>query len=824
ALLHRYSGQDDMVVGTPAANRGRTELENLIGFFVNSLALRLDLAGDPGFERLADRVREAALGAYTFQDVPFEKLVEELQPRRDLSRQPLVQAMLVVENRQGPELALPGLRAEPLGRTGAPAAFDLTMGILTGGRGLPAMLDYNPDLFEAATAQRLLGHFEALLAGAIAAPDLPLSRLPLWSTAERHQLLREWQGERLELPTGATLHERFGARAALAPDSVALVWERGEMTYGELARRAAALGGRLRAAGVRPGVIVGLCAERSPELVIGMLGILMAGGAYLPLDPALPGDRLAWMLEDARAGVVLTQERWRQALPAGLNAVVLLDSELPEPLLEPSRMADVAGATELDLAYVLYTSGSTGQPKGVMVPHGGACATLVWRLQEYALGPRDRVLQSIPFTFDPSVWQIFGALLAGARLILVSPDRQQDVGYLGQLIRDHRITIADFPPSLLQVLLERQAFAQALALRCLFVGGEAFPPELKDRGVAALGGTGLYNIYGPTEACIDIACWDCRREMGGGRVPVGRPIAGKRVFLLDAALEPVPIGLPGELCVGGDGLARGYLGRPDLTAEVFIPDPFAAVPGDRLYRTGDRSRFRPDGVIELLGRFDRQVKIRGLRVELGEIEALLGRYPGVAEAAVVMRDEAAGSPRLVAYFVAREAVDVAALSALLRAKLPSYMVPSAFVRLAALPVTANGKIDREALPAPPPAGAGRETAFTAPETDLERTIVRIWQEALQVERVSVDDNFFDLGGHSLLMMKVHGRLIEAIGREIPIVDLFTYPSVRSLGRHLADRGAAAGFDDEEARARLQIAARGRQKAKQRALREAEVKR
>jgi len=628
------------------------------------------------------------------------------------------------------------------------------------------------------------------------------------------------------------------------------------MTYGDLSRSAAALAARLRTLGVGPGQIVGLCAERSPELVAGMLGILAAGGAYLPLDPALPGDRLTWMIADARVGTVLTQEhleerlrgilREQPELPEGGATVALLGpvrgapAETPAPApgaagpaAEAAAATDLADLADLALAYVLYTSGSTGEPKAVMVPHRGACATLRWRLQEFAPGPRDRVLQNIPFTFDPSVWQIFGALLAGARLVLVPPDRQQDAGYLARALRDRGITIADFPPSLLQVLCERGALAEAAALRCLFVGGEAFPPELKDRAVAALAGH-LYNIYGPTEACIDIACWDCRRELGGSRVPVGRPIAGKRVLLLDAALEPVPIGLPGELCAGGDGLARGYLGRPDLTAEAFIPDPFAATPGQRLYRTGDRARFRPDGVLELLGRTDRQVKIRGLRVELGEIEAQLGRHPQVAEAVAVVREDSPGDPRLVAYFVARtdriagrdaagqEPADAAALAAFLRGTLPSYMVPGAFVPLAALPVNANGKVDRAALPAPPP--AGRDAVHSAPQTELERTIARTWQEALRIEQVSVDDNFFDLGGHSLLMMKVHGLLCEAVGREIPIVDLFTYPSVRSLAHRLAGPEAAPGFADEQRRAQLAIAARRRRQARQQAPPETEASR
>jgi amino acid adenylation domain-containing protein len=669
------------------------------------------------------------------------------------------------------------------------------------------VLDYNRELFEPVTAQRLLGHFRELLAVAAAAPDTPLSRLPLLSSSELHQLLHEWYGEPLELPPGVTLHGLFAVRAAQAPGDIALVWEGGDVTYGELLRLSRSLARRLRALGVGPDRVVGLCVERSPQLIVGLLGILEAGGAYLPLDPALPQERLAWMLADSRAVLVLAEERTREAVPAGVP-VVLLGSEAGG-----GDAAVEAGAGPDNLAYVLYTSGSSGQPKGVMVPHGGVCSTLLWRLRDVRLTPRDRVLQNIPCTFDPSVWQIFGALLSGARLILVPPGRHQDTAWLSRVLRDEGVTIADFPPSFLQVLLDTGALAESAALRCLFVGGEAFPPELKDRGVAALA-TGLYNVYGPTEACIDVAWWDCRREAGGQRVPIGRPIAGKRVFLFDPALEPVPIGLPGELYTGGDGLARGYTGRPDLTAEAFVPAPYAGTPGERLYRTGDLARFRPDGVLEFLGRTDRQVKVRGLRIELGEIEAVLGRHPHVREVAVVVREDVPDNPRLVAYCTARdEEPDAAALASFLRQRLPEYMVPSAFVQLSALPVTPNGKLDRATLPAPPAVARSGSSEPAAPSTGLEWAIAEVWREALQVEAVGVDDNFFDLGGHSLLMIRAHVRLVEVLGREIPIVDLFAYPSIRALARHLDRPGAEEGFDAEEERARLQLAARRRQKDK-----------
>ncbi|MEA2604955.1 MAG: hypothetical protein QOF89_5947 [Acidobacteriota bacterium] len=813
ALLYRYSGQDDVVVGTPVANRNHTEIENLVGFFVNTLALRTDLSGDPGLRQLAARIRQAALGAYSHQDLPFERLVEDLQPRRDLSRHPLFQVMLVFRHEASPRLELSGLKTLSHPSEVQRANFDLTLGVLGAGRGLPTALDYNVELFEAVTAQRLLRHFQELLASAAAAPDLPLSRLPLLSSSELHQLLREWHGEPLELPSGVTLHGLFMARAALTPGDVALVWEGGEVTFGELARRAGTLARRLRAIGVGLDQVVGLCVERSPSLLVGLLGILEAGAAFLPLDPGLPRERLAWMLSDAGAAVVLAEDRTREAILKNGASILLLDEVDGGTALG----ADIGGVAVSpgNLAYVLYTSGSSGQPKGVMVPHSGVCSTLLWRLREFALTPHDRVLQNIPFIFDPSVWQIFGALLSGARLILVPPGRHQDTAYLSRAMRGEEVTIADFPPSLLHVLLESRVLAESPRLRCLFVGGEAFPPELKDRGVAALA-TGLYNIYGPTEACIDVAWWDCRREVGGQRVPIGRPIAGKQVFLLDAALEPVAIGLPGELYAGGDGLARGYVGRADLTAEKFVPSPFAIVPGARLYRTGDLARFRPDGILEFLGRTDRQVKVRGLRIELGEIEALLGRHPDVREVAVVVREDTPGNPRLVAYCTAGGAApETAGLVAFLRQRLPDYMVPTAFVVLAALPLTPNGKLDREALPAAPAAG-GRSREPVAPRTALEQSLAEIWREVLQVDPVGVDDNFFDLGGHSLLAMRLASRVEEHFGMHLPLRALFEAPTVSELAEVVlretareAGEGdldgllaALQGLSDEEAEAFL----------------------
>jgi amino acid adenylation domain-containing protein len=792
ALLGRHAGQDDLLIGTPIANRQRPEVEGLIGFFANTLVLRTDLAGDPTFRELLARVREVALGAQAHQDLPFERLVEELKPERSLGHTPLFQAMLVLatDPAGAPELKALSLSRLPVGS--GTTRTDLALIVEVGGEQIYLTAEYATDLFDAPTVRRLLGRLEALAESAAAHPNRRLSALAFLPASERHQLLVEWNdwvsGE--AGPAGEPLlHRCFEARVTLEPEAIALAWGADRVSYGELNRRANRLARRLRVRGVGADAVVGILMDRSPDLIAAILAVLKAGGAYLPLDPEAPVERTGHMLADADAVLVLVDER-----PAGeLEA-------LGVPALRPAD-ANADGDENLDggakpdhLAYVIFTSGSTGRPKGVMVSHRAACATLAWRLAAFSLTGDDCVLQNIAVTFDPSIWQIFGALLSGARLIPVPPGGQKDFGGLVRTVAREGVTITDLAPPMLEAFLEQDGLAECGRLRLLFAGGQALPAELAERFRHRFPRAALQNIYGPTEAAIDAATWTCGPLPAGSTVPIGRPAAGKRLFVLDEGHDPAPLGVPGELYIGGL-LARGYLGQPALTAETFVPDAWTGEPGARLYRTGDLVRHRPDGLLEFLGRTDRQVKIRGFRVELGEIETALARCAGVRESAVVVGEDLQGQPRIVGYAAALPAEELtpAALRLQLRAILPSYMVPTALVVLPVLPRTVSGKVDPQALPLPEEvAESPLEIAATPPWSDLERTIAGIWCELLGVAAVGVGDNFFDRGGHSLLLVRVHARLQRLLDREIPIVELFRHPTVAALARHL---GGTAGEGD-----------------------------
>ncbi|MEE8524221.1 MAG: amino acid adenylation domain-containing protein, partial [Thermoanaerobaculia bacterium] len=833
-LLYRLTGQRDVAVGTPVANRDRAELEGLIGFFVNTLVLRTDLgaAADaggrpPSFRQLLARVREVCLGAFAHRDLPFEKLVEALRPERVLGRTPLFQAMFTFQRLSLQELIeLPGLSLEPFPVDDGIARFDLTLSAFVSPRGLAVALDYSRELFDHTTARRLLGGFEHLLAEVTADPDRGIADLEMLPAAERHQLLTEQQGRAVDPERLQTLDRAFAA-AARHPDAVAVACEDRQWSYRELERQVARIAHRLRRSGVGPDTPVGLELERSPEAIAALLGILAAGGVYLPLDPSHPPGRRARMLADAGAAVVMTDDGAAFEDVDNLEVLGLDDlRQLDMPAAERVATDPTPRRAELDhLAAAIYTSGSTGEPKAVMVTHRGLARTLAWRLDTFAPAPGDRVLQNIPFTFDPCLWQIFGALLSGATLVLVPPGRHQDPSYLLAEIARRGVTITDFPPSLLRQLLAREEFAACTSLRLLFAGGEALPPAVAESFRARLPAAELCNIYGPTEGSIDATCWRCRSETYGNRVPIGPAIDGKRLYVLDPNLRPVPAGVAGELYLGG-GLARGYLGRPGLTADRFRPDPFATgvadqapgegAPGERLYRTGDLVRRRPDGALEFLGRIDHQIKLRGFRVELGEIEAALVGHPQVDEAAVVVRSESdSGEQRLVAY-TSPAAVDAAALRGFLADLLPSHMIPAAFVALEeALPRMVSGKVDRAALPAPSSDAVPRP-AYVAPATELERAIAGVWRQVLGVDKVGLEDNFFDLGGHSLLLVQVQQHLGEVLAREPSMVELFQYPKISALARHLGgaerEREPAAASDQE----RLRIEqARSRRQARRR---------
>ncbi len=775
---------------SPIAGRNRTEIEGLIGFFVNTLVLRTDLSGDPDFLDLLARVRETSLEAHAHQDLPFDKLVEHLQPERSLSHSPLFQVLFVLQNAMPREIVASDLTMTPAETESGAAKFDLTLDVGESAAGLLLRLDFDVDLFETATLLRLLGQYETLLAGIAAAPDRRLSTLPLLTEGELRQVLVEWGTMPFDADYDVCIHELFERQAARTPGAVALVFEGEWLTYRELDRRANGLARALSEQGVGPDTRVGICVERSLEMVWGILGVLKAGGAYVPLDPEYPEERLAFLVEDASPRVLLTQQRLLGRIPWTGAAPLCLDTW--EMAGEADDEKPASGVTPSHLAYVIYTSGSTGLPKGSLIEHRGVSNQLLWRQRCFPLGAADRVLQTDSFSFDPSLWQFFWPLSAGAQLVLTRPGGNRDSRYLVRLLADEEISVVGFVPSMLQVILEEPELDRCRSLRHLFCGGEALRAELLRRFFTRLPAAELHNVYGPTEASIDATDATYRAaEEGAIRpiAPIGRPIGNKAVYILDARSAPVPVGVPGELHVGGVGLARGYLHRPELTAERFLPDPFSAEPGARAYRTGDLVRRLADGRIEFLGRIDHQVKVRGFRIELGEVEAVLGEHPDVQECVAVVREEESGAKRLVAYVVAQGGARAAGeLRGFLQAKLPQHMVPSVFVFLDALPLSPNGKVDRKALPAPDQERPELRQSYVEPRTPAERELVAIWSQVLGIARVGVDDNFFDLGGDSILSIQIVAKANQA-GLRIAAKDVFQHQTVAELAA-VAGEGAA----------------------------------
>ncbi|MFQ5610897.1 MAG: amino acid adenylation domain-containing protein [Anaerolineae bacterium] len=799
-LLYRYTGQADLVVGTPIANRNRAEIEGLIGFFVNTLVLRADLAGDPSFRELLARVRETALGAYAHQDLPFEKLVEALQPERDLSRNPLFQVMFVYQNvpMQQPELS--GLSVTPVEVDHGTAKFDLTLTIFEEAAGLKASFEYNTDLFDADTITRLAGHFQTLLAGIVADPDAPISRLPILTEAERGRLLHEWSRTRIDYPRRSDhcLSQRFEAQVARTPEAIALTFEGEHLTYRQLNARANQLAHHLRTLGIGPDALVGVCLERSPEMVVAILGVLKAGGAYVPLDLAYPQERLAFILEDTRTTVLLTDSRLLERLPdqgtlAGLEPkphVICLDTDWPAIARESVENPPGANGPE-DLAYVIYTSGSTGQPKGVLNTHFNVTrlfdATQPW----YHFDDRDVWTLFHSYAFDFSVWELWGALLHGGRLVVVPYWISRSAEAFYDLLRSEGVTVLNQTPSAFRQLIQAEetlGVAGDLALRLVIFGGEALElnslkPWFDRHGDQR---PQLVNMYGITETTVHVTYRPLTQadldEAPGSLI--GGPIPDLEIYILDEHLQPVPAGVPGELFIGGPGLARGYLNRPHLTRQRFIPHPFSNQPLARLYRSGDRARFLPNGDILFLGRLDHQVKVRGFRIELGEIEARLAQHPALQQALVIARqpDHDPLDTQLVAYLVPASTPppSTSDLRAFLRRALPDYMLPAAFVCLDRLPLTPNGKIDRRALPAPDRARPALDQAFLAPRSPVELELARIWTEVLGLEQVGVQDNFFELGGHSLLATQVISRMRDAFRVELPLRALFENPSIAQL--------------------------------------------
>ncbi len=820
-LLLRHAGQDDIVVGTPVANRNRTELEPLIGFFVNTLVLRTDLSGDPTFRDLLGRVREVTLGAFAHQDVPFEKLVEELQPERDTSRTPLFQVMFSLQNAPPPPPRMGGVEVSPLEDEAAVSLFDLSLDVTERAEGLLCGLEYNTDLFDGSTAGRMLNHFAVLLDAATADPNARLSALPLLAEDERRQILFDWNDTAREFPRDRCVHELFEEQVAAKPEAVALVCGGERLTYAELNARANRLARHLRACGVGAETRVGVLLEREAWAAVALLGVLKAGGAWVALDPEYPPQRLAFMLEDAGCSVLLTTTRLAETLSAHGARLVLLDAEEPRiEAREGGDLARIAGAG--NLAYLVYTSGTTGRPKGILVEHRPLVNTSLAFAEQHGVTPRDRVLQFSSLSFDVAAEEFFGAWLAGARVVMRPARAFDSVEEFVRFTGREGLTLLNLPASFWAewvTALEDRAGGGASdsllppTLRRVVVGNEKTLSAALERWRRLVGErVGWCNAYGPTETTVTASNYE--PSAGGGEhaststVPIGRPIANAEMYVLDARLQPVPVGVVGEIYVGGAGLARGYHRRAAQTAERFVPHPHARRAGARLYRTGDFGRFLPGGDVEFLGRADEQVKVRGFRVEVGEVEAALKQHAEVREGVVKACEDGRGGLRLVAYVVPRVASAAApgALRDFMKERLPEYMIPSAFVRLEALPLTPNGKVDRNALPEADGAGGDELEPYVAPRSELERLVAGVWREVLEVERVGVHDNFFNLGGHSLLLLRVNGRLREALGAELPVVEMFKHPTVSALAERLSaprdEPGEGASRSEPAGRASL----------------------
>ncbi len=779
-VLQRYSGQDDLVVGTPIAGRMRPEVEALMGCFVNTLVLRAKLGGEPTVRALIQQVREVTLQAYDQQEVPFEKLVEVLQPERNLSRNPLFQVMFVLQNVPMSKLFFAGLSFTPIEVKNYTAKFDLLLDLQETEQGFSGYLEYNIDVFDASTIERIAQHFVQILHAMSFDLDAPVRELPLLNAEERQQILVAWNDTRVAYAADQCLPELFEAQVTRTPGELALVCNDERLTYAELNCRANQLAHHLRQLGIGPDVPVGICVERSIEMVVGLLGILKAGGAYVPLDTHYPQERLAFMLGDAQVPVLLTSQSLLATLPVAGQHVLCLDSDWTS-IAQESQENPHSGVCPENLAYVIYTSGSTGKPKGAMNTHRGICNRLHWMQNTYHLNGDDRVLQKTPFSFDVSVWEFFWPLLTGACLVVAIPEGHRDSAYLVNVIAEQQITTVHFVPSMLRVLLEEQGLDRCGSLRRVICSGEALPFDLQSRFFARIEAQ-LYNLYGPTEAAVDVTFWACERNSNRHVVPIGRPIANIQMYLLDQLLQPVPVGVIGELYIGGVGLARGYHHHPALTAERFVPHPFSTEVGNRLYRTGDLGRYFPDGAIEFLGRNDYQVKIRGYRIELEEISSVLNEYPAVRESVVVASEGVSGDKRLVAYVVAvQEALTGSSeVRSYLQERLPEYMVPSSFVLLDALPLLPNGKLDRQALPELGEEEGRGDVAYVAPRTPLEEQLVAIWAEVLALKQVGVSDNFFTIGGHSLLITQVLARVRDAFEVTLPVRTLFKNPTIAGL--------------------------------------------
>jgi amino acid adenylation domain-containing protein len=790
-LLYRYSGQDDILIGSPIANRNRLEVERLIGLFLNMIVLRTDLSGDPSYLELLGRVKGVTLEAFSHQDLPFERLVEELAVERDVNRTLLFQVMFVLQNAPTPPLNIQGLTLSLVDVDWGTAKFDLTLNLSRGKGGISGYIEYNTDLFEAPTIERMAVHFETLLTSAVDDPRQRISQLTLLSEAEREQLLVTWNDTKSGHGGHKCVHHLIEEQAERTPENIAVVFEQEQITYKQLNRRSNQLARYLQSLGVKPESRVGLYTEPSVETIVGLLAVLKAGGAYVPLDTVYPKDRLAMMLEDGQALVLLTQHRLASTLPDYDGTVIYLDRDW-DRIARHSPAEISSKVSPENMAYLLYTSGSTGKPKGTMIEHRqlhNYIHAIVNRLAPPA-GSGFAVVQ--PLTFDSCCTVLYPSLCTGGSAHLVSRERAIDPDALGEYFQRHRIKYLKITPSHLESLQAGRHPEKVLPEDWLVFGGETSHWDQVQKIHSIAPTCNILNHYGPTETTVGVLTYKVPK--GAPRhhspsVPIGRPLPNIQAYLLDHGLQPVPTNVVGELHIGGGGLARGYLNRPDLTAERFIPNPFSNEPGSRLFKTGDLARHLPDGNVEFLGRIDHQVKIRGFRVEIGEIESVLENHPHVRNVAVVAREDAPGLKQLVAYVVPHfgHPLAIGELHDYLKTRLPGFMMPSAFVLLDKLPLTHNGKLDRRALPAPDQADLRSSQTIAPPGSPIEKVLVDIWMQVLRIEAVGIHSNFFELGGHSLLVTQVASRISEAFHVDVPIIVMFEKPTIAELAAEVEKR-------------------------------------
>ncbi|MGM0887833.1 MAG: non-ribosomal peptide synthase/polyketide synthase [Bacillota bacterium] len=783
SFLARYTGQKDILVGSPIANRNHKGVEGLIGFFVNTLVYRVDLSGTPTFREILSQVKKKALKAYEYQDIPFEKVVEAVQPERSTSHSPIFQTMFTLQNIKQERLELSGRSLEMIESNISIAKFDLSLTAFEVEEGLFVSFDYNTDLFDRRTIARMAGHFENWLNEIVHHPDELFTKLPMLSDTEQKQLLEEWNDTDAVYAHKSLIHELFEQQVSRTPEAVAVVYEGGQLTYQELNETANQLAHYLKKRDIGPESLVGICVERSPDMIIGLLGILKAGGAYVPLDPSYPENRLRYILENSKIQVLLTKEALLGWLPEGIQAICLDRDQAA--ISKESSLAPVSGVTANNLAYIIYTSGSTGNPKGVMIEHHSVMNRLQWMQKNYPLSEQDTILQKTPFSFDVSVWELFWWSFVGARVCLLPPGGEKDPAMIEECIERYRVTTMHFVPSMLSTFLDYMEQSKAKkdvsSLCQVFTSGEALNTEQVRRFKGVFYDfqqTKLSNLYGPTEATVDVTYYDCDLEKEQMLIPIGRPIDNTELYVLDQNQQMVPIGVAGELYLGGVGLARGYFNRPELTAERFIPHPFKE--GERLYRTGDLVRYLNDSNLEYIGRIDNQVKIRGFRIELGEIEAVLHNHSSVKEAVVLVREDHPGDKRLVAYVVGEG--NTGEWREHLKTQLPNYMVPAYFVEMEAMPLTPNSKIDRKALLALD--GQSMSVDIVSPRTPVEELIASVWSQVLGMGNIGVQNSFFELGGHSLLATQVVSRLQEVFQIELPVRELFEYSTVEALAKRL----------------------------------------